>query len=557
MMPFLRQEADTSLGDTLSNLGSQLTQAFNPLNQLRAQATAQEIQQRRFELQQQQNLDAANRNAATVYSSANPLNLNDADLAATTAQIRSGHYDPDKYIGSLKAAGGYKAAQAAVAAIDANPGDLSPQELASVKAQVLGGTSYADAMTQVQNSRLTTAKTKGVIDTANAVPAAPTPSPVPAAPAAAAAPAASPAAPTAAPAAATPPDELPGLIRNAILSGDQAQAEKLSALQRVRNANIPPGTPLGDPRVQALLNDMRIAGIAPQTGEAPTLSLQPQVTSRDVATKIAESRAALHPPGQVGSGFGYTVDANGNVTFTKPGETPPSGPGAATVNVPAAGPDTTAIASSTAAEASAKAATDYASAQLQDGISDGLAGRKVLNDVKQLRRLASLMDNTGMMTQAESNIADAAFRALGLTVTPGQTAREVFDTYKADLMASWRKDEGVQRLALPEIQLGNISLPSARMSRDALDQALDAVQAKATLGDKVGQSALKYWAKGPTAENAAAFLDERNKIYAPEANPTDTIRRGRTSGPAPKTNYISVPDPANPGRYKIVPAPAQ
>ena len=72
------------------------------------------------------------------------------------------------------------------------------------------------------------------------------------------------------------------------------------------------------------------------------------------------------------------------------------------------------------------------------------------------------------------------------------------------------------------------------MSRDALDQSLDAVQARATLGDKVGQAALKYWARGPTAENAASFLDERNQIYDPTNNPADIetpIRKQRENAP--------------------------
>ena len=87
----------------------------------------------------------------------------------------------------------------------------------------------------------------------------------------------------------------------------------------------------------------------------------------------------------------------------------------------------------------------------------------------------------------------------------------MFDNYVAALMADWRKDEGVQRLALPEIQLGQRSLPSGAMDQDALNQALDAVQAKAQLGEKAGRAALKYWTRKDhtMAENASDYLTEQ------------------------------------------------
>jgi hypothetical protein len=60
-MPYLRQEGDNSIGDTLSNLGRSLGQAFNPMRQLQAY----EIQQRMW-LQQEQLRQEQRKNAAQI-----------------------------------------------------------------------------------------------------------------------------------------------------------------------------------------------------------------------------------------------------------------------------------------------------------------------------------------------------------------------------------------------------------------------------------------------------------------------------------------------------------
>ena len=105
----------------------------------------------------------------------------------------------------------------------------------------------------------------------------------------------------------------------------------------------------------------------------------------------------------------------------------------------------------------------------------------------------------------------------------------MFDTYKAALMADWRKDEGIQRLALPEIQLGNISLPSARdVARRAQSGARRVSGEGAARRARSARRRARYWGDGPTPGNAAEFLDERDKIYDPANNPTDTSARTRS-----------------------------
>ena len=91
----LRLQTDDTLGSTLGNLGQALANNLNPMNQLRGQELLQQMQQQRFDLQRQQQIDAANANAATVYQNANPHGLSDADLAATVAGIRNGDLQPD------------------------------------------------------------------------------------------------------------------------------------------------------------------------------------------------------------------------------------------------------------------------------------------------------------------------------------------------------------------------------------------------------------------------------------------------------------------------------
>ena len=136
--------ADTSLGDTLGNLGRSLAEGFNPLNQIRAQDMLAQMRQREWEIRQKQMLDAANANAAIVYRNANPHNLSPADLEVAVAQIRNGQYNASQTIEALKAAGGYQAAQAAAGLVDAQHPEWSPAQRASAKQQIIAGKSLSE-----------------------------------------------------------------------------------------------------------------------------------------------------------------------------------------------------------------------------------------------------------------------------------------------------------------------------------------------------------------------------------------------------------------------------
>ena len=508
-MPILRMPQDDTLGSTLGNLGQALANNLNPMNQLRGQELLQQMQQQRFDLQRQQQIDAANANAATVYQNANPHGLSDADLAATVAGIRNGTYNPTQTMDAIKAAGGYAANSAAADQLDAIHPEWTPAQRQSARGDILSGRkNLSEVETDFANAGIATAKTGAALGAGDA------------------------AASAASQPGMTP--EASALARSQALTDPNA-AEKLIAGQRARVAasTMPATTSQFSPDVSTLNTDQGIAGVS-QTLPA---QLQPQKLSTDLSADVAKRSMGPMSPEQVIRG-GTWDPMTGAFTPAAPATpnappTPPTPGPVGTTTVAPAPPDTAATAATTSAQTSSKAATEFASAQLQEGVSDGLAGRKVMSDIKQLRRLGDLIDNDGMMTNAQNEIASRAYNELGLTLTPGQTAREVFDTYKAALMANWRKDEGIQRLALPEIQLGNISLPSARMSHDALNQALDAFQARAALGVKVGEAATKYWGDGPTPANAAKFFAERDKIYDPANNPTDTIRKQRENAPPP------------------------
>ena len=157
------------------------------------------------------------------------------------------------------------------------------------------------------------------------------------------------------------------------------------------------------------------------------------------------------------------------------------------------------------------------------------------------------MNNDGPMTQLQNKLADQMYQRFGLSATPGQSAREVFNNYVAALMGTWRRDEGIQRLALPEIQLGQLSLPNPNMSLDALNGALDFVQAKAEISDKVGRAAFKAYTDQtkPIEQRANDFLAQRDQLYAPAANPAQSIKKARE-------DQATVNAPTGPKHYRIV-----
>ena len=308
-MAFLRLPEDDTLATTLGNLGASLGNALNPRNQLEAQALVDQIQAQRFNLQRQQQLDAANANAAIVYSRANPLGLSDADLAATVAQIRNGSYDPSRWAEGVTSIGKYRANQTASDAVNSDPDvqGYTPAEQSSVKALVLGGTSLADAKSQVANERLTAGKTSAALGAADAASTAASQLGAPA--------------------------ELGPLARSAAF-GDPKTAEALAATARVFGAgNLGAGSAANmftDPNLSAATNDLfnnqQLAGMTRPQGQGPTVALTPQTKAVDTGAAIGAAQAAPRAPGQVVAPT--TIDlTTGAVTPAAPPAGAPAAPG--------------------------------------------------------------------------------------------------------------------------------------------------------------------------------------------------------------------------------------
>ena len=501
-MPYLRMEPDNTLAQTLGSLGSNLQQAFDPMRQIQGQNLLSEMQERRWELQQKQQLDAANQNAANVFLNSD-LPFDPATKASVAAGLRSGTLSVNNYIDALTKTGSLKANQTAAQMYATTHQDLPPEELASDQAQILQGKSSSELDAQRATTTLTANKTAQTL-------------------------------------AETAAARTPG-AKAAAANNQPDVAVQLDAADAL--STKPPITgALSDPDVQRQIDQTTIQrGIAkiPVTADMPVSSglAAPQATAKIVQQNLIDQsknvdptliRRAI-PPTDPLTGLPVAPDTPGG--FTQP----------------AVGPDTGAITATEAAKATGKAGADYANTVLQGGISEGQGAATVLNDVNQLRYLAKIMNADGPMNQLQSKLADQMYQRFGLTLTPGQSAREVFNNYVAALMGTWRRDEGIQRLALPEIQLGQLSLPNPNMSLDALNGALDFVQAKAQISDKVGHAALKAWTdqSRPIEQRANDFLNQREQFYAPEANPAATIRKEREGA-------ATINSPTGPKSFKFI-----
>jgi hypothetical protein len=159
-MPILRQEPDNTLSETLGNLGSSLTNAFNPLNMIRAGNLQSEIAQRNWELQHAQSIDAANRNAANVFYNSD-LPFDPATKEMIAAGLRSGTLNVNNYIDALTKTGSLKANQTAATMFAAQHPDWNPDELSSAQSQLLRGDKTADELeAQHSTTKLTGIKTE-------------------------------------------------------------------------------------------------------------------------------------------------------------------------------------------------------------------------------------------------------------------------------------------------------------------------------------------------------------------------------------------------------------
>ena len=466
-MPFLRQEPDNTLGETLGNLGSALGSALNPMNQVRAQDIMAQIQQRRWEVMQQQRIDAANQNAAAVFRTANPLGMDPASLEVAATGISRGQYDPSTWVSSTTGLAKQRAAQAASDAVSSDPDvqGYTPAERASVQSLVLNGTSLADAKTQVANERLTAAKSSRGITAGDA----------------------------AASAASKPgmPDELGPLAASAALTSP-TDAEKLIAGGRARVASteLPTTTSRFSPEVSGLTADQAAAG---QTPVLPA-QLEPQKISGDIAADVAKRSMG---PGAADQPIrGGTFDPTTN-TFVPAAPAPPNAPPvvptpgpSGTVTVAPAPPDTAAVASTEGSKTTAHEIAAGDVKVLDSAVSESGAAQSMKAKLSQLKDLSDSLDTGGL------GLTSRVLRTLAdYNIHPG----DVGATYAAiqqlinSEIPDVRQKAGIQRLAGPAIKEEQLILGTANMPKSVLNNIIANEEASADL--QISRAQLAYQAR--------------------------------------------------------------
>ena len=273
-MPVIRQGPDTTLADTLGNLGSAVTNVLNPLNQVRAQNFVSEIQQRAFELHQKQVFDDANRQAADAWERNNPWNEDPATLAAHAAGIRAGQPDFKGTADALIATANQGARSAAANLFRSrHQTDMDPDAVESGAADIQAGRKNASEVeTDYNTGRLKKgeADTTGAFVTAAGAPGATVSSITGPAAAAAAA---------------------RGNVEGATKS--VAQGQDLST-PPPSGAAADITTPEGAAAFDTASKIRQIAGTG-VAGQPPSAAFVPQQEATDVNKKILESRAAVHP----------------------------------------------------------------------------------------------------------------------------------------------------------------------------------------------------------------------------------------------------------------------
>jgi hypothetical protein len=478
-LPILRMPADTSLGDTLGNLGAQLTQAFNPLNQIRAQDMLAQVQQRQWEIQQQQRIDAANQNAATVYRNANPYGEDPASLEVSANAIASGHGDLNKSIDGVKAIGGWRANQTAgdlYAAAHAN--DLPPDQLASDVAQIRSGTKTASELaSQRANAVLDTTK---AVNTVGAVNKATTP-----------------------------------FSREAAAIGQPETANKLDTQNTLLTAPVISGS-LEDPNVQAQIDQRRtqqaIAGVTPPAGQPVSSGLAAPTAVADITQKNIVAQSAPGSPANVVRAVPAVDPLTGQPVTVAPGATPPPG----VFSQPAQGPNTAATAATASAETGAKNVAKARNEDVQADIDTGKTSQNMLRNLATLRQYSYLLPNDSVIDQATATAMNAAFGDLGVTLTAGQSATNAFKAIASQMIADSRKDMGIQRLAGPEIQALATMLPNPKWDPQALGAVLDSFEGKARRGADVGALARKTLGRssdaGVSQQDHSKYADARDAI---------------------------------------------
>ena len=440
-------EPDNTLAQTLGGLGANLQQAFDPMRQIQAGNILSEVQQRQWELQQKQRIDAANQNAAEVYGNANPHGQSPADLEVSKAQIRSGNFNLAPTIDALVAAGNLQARQKASALYASTHSDLPPADLASAQADLVSGRKNASEIDSDRaNAKSTINKTQSVIDETNA--------------------------------AVTP------AAKAAAASGQPEVATQLDAADTLFHK--PPITgPLEDPKVQANIdqtNILRGQAKIPVTADMPVSSglAAPQATAKIVQGNLAD-QSKFHAPDLVRSAIPPTDPITGLPIA-------PNTPGGFTQT--AAGPDTAATISTEAAKTQAHEIAAGDVKTLDEAIGESGSAQAMKSKLSQLKDLADALDTSG------AGLTSRALRTLAdYNVHPGDigaTYAAIQQIINAEI-PDVRQKAGIQRLAGPAIKEEQLILGTANMPKKTLMNIIANEEAAADL--QISRATLAYQAR--------------------------------------------------------------
>ena len=492
-MPVLRSPPDNTLSETLGNLGSSLTNAFNPLNTIRAQNLQSEIQQRNWEIQQKQSIDAANKNAANVFYNSD-LPFDPATKEMIAAGLRSGTLGVNNYIDALTKTGSLKANQTAAQMYAATHADLPPEELASDQAQILQGKSSSEIDAQRATTKLTGIKTD---QTAAGVAAAQTP-------------AAKEAAALGQPLDATQLDAGNTLLNQPPITGAlgdpdvQKQIDRTTILRGQAKipvtTDMPVSSGLAAPTAQAAVTKQNI--IEQSKPRSPDL-IVPAVPPTDVLTGQPVPQAQPAPP------------ADGSTPPT------PAPPPVGVVSQTRQGPD---VPATQATEGGKTTAHEVAAGDvkvLDQAISESGAAQSMKSKLSQLKDLADALDTSGaglssrvLRTLAEYNIHPGDIGATYAAI------QQIINAEIPDV----RQKAGIQRLAGPAIKEEQLILGTANMPKKTLmniianeEAAADQQISRANLAYQArsGQMPMSEYYKQSLALDATikAHTDELRKPY--------------------------------------------
>jgi hypothetical protein len=512
-MPVLRMPGDDTLGSTLGSMADAWGQAYDPMARARAMQMGQQMQLSQFELQKNKALWDMNQNAATVFRNANPLGQDDASKEATAAAIASGNYNPEQAVNATVGLTKLRANQATANLLTPGTPDtagMTPAQIADAQAQVLSGASLPTYQSQVANATTDIAKSAATLRGSSAAANA-TPANMPDVSHA-----------LAAAAAFSSPAEAQKIAAGGNLAtGATATSPADLANQRINTTlftgqGVAAGTPVNQPNLTAVQNQ-EIAARAIQ--EMVASGLRARGINEVSAGVIINSNPA---PGQ------------SPVTVVPIGSQPPTTLGPNETYYPPRNVDPEAIQTAAAAEEAGKEGGEATAKNNNAVVNEAQAGgfRAQLLDAKvqRLREVLPYLNNNNPLQQFAGDLANRIQQEWGITIGPGQTARNVWDTMVSQLLPEMKDDYGFNRVAAPEIALAERGLPMGKLDNASLTRIVNALDAGAQFNKRVaqlaGQARSLGGIGGVTPQAFSTYVQQRDAL-----NPMDFLNQVRQAHP--------------------------